>query len=66
MSHVASLTAEAAAALGDQAIKLAVAGGTLRLSQVRPAVVAAISQSRLGRVAKIYPTVDEAVLARWD
>jgi hypothetical protein len=57
---------EVAEYLADQAIKLAVAGGTLRLSQARPAVLEAIRQSRLGRAAKIYPTVDEAVLARWD
>ena len=66
LSHVASLTAEGAATLADQAVKLAAAGGTLRLTQVRPAVLEAIRQSRLNRVAKIYPDVEEAVLARWD
>jgi anti-anti-sigma factor len=66
LSHVASLSAEGAATLADQAIKLAVSGGTLRLSQVRPAVLESIRQSRLNRVAKIYPDVEEAVLARWD
>jgi len=66
LSHVVSLSAEAAASLADQAIELAVAGGTLRLTQVRPAVMEAIRQSRLGRVTKVYPTVDEAVVAQWD
>jgi anti-anti-sigma factor len=66
LSHVVSLSAEVAASLADQAIELAVAGGTLRLTQVRPPVMEAIRKSRLGRVTKVYPTVEEAVLARWD
>jgi anti-anti-sigma regulatory factor len=65
-NHVVSLSAEAAASLADQAIQLAVAGGTLRLTQVRPAVMETVRQSRLGRVTKVFPTVDEAVVAQWD
>jgi anti-anti-sigma factor len=66
LNRFVALSADAAASLADQAVELAVAGGTLRLSNVRPAVMETIRQSRLGRVTKSFATVDEAVLARWD
>jgi anti-anti-sigma regulatory factor len=64
--QVITLSVSVADALAHEAIELAVAGGTLRLSQVQPAVMETVLQSRLSRVTKSFPTVDEAVLARWD
>jgi anti-anti-sigma regulatory factor len=65
-SHVIRLSVSVAEAVAHEAIALAVAGGTLRLSQVQPVVMETILQSRLNRVTKSFSTVDEAVLARWD
>jgi anti-anti-sigma factor len=65
LSAVAVVSARALAALADPAAGLSRAGGALRLCHVRPAVLAAVRQARLDRLVGVYPTVDEAVVARW-
>jgi serine/threonine-protein kinase len=66
LCYVVTLSESAGAALAAHAGDLARAGGRLRLSHVRPALMATIRQTALGCVADVYPTADDAVVARWD
>jgi anti-anti-sigma regulatory factor len=65
LSQVVTVSLRTVAVLAIMASDLARAGGEIRLSHVRPRVVQAVNQSRLVHLAKIYPTVDEAVLDPW-
>lgn len=63
---IATLSGRALGMLVAYLIKLARGGGEMRLCHVPPRVMAAIGPTGLLRLAATYPTIDEAVLTRWD
>jgi anti-anti-sigma regulatory factor len=65
MSQVVIISDRSLALLAIQALNLVKARGELRLSHVRPCILHAVNDSRLVHFAKIYATLDEAVLDPW-
>jgi anti-anti-sigma factor len=63
LGNVVSISGRAIAFLATAGIRLARAGGSLRLCQARPGVSRIIEQARLPALVKTFSTVDDAVVA---
>jgi anti-anti-sigma factor len=66
LEFVPSLGSRAVAVLVAHAMRLAKAGGGLRLARPQPAVRARLDWLRLPLIVPLFDTLDEAVLRRWD